>query len=138
VATRNHVTTLRAAQMLEAGPGGLNAHVDKAIRTLRRYGVLGYHTHRSDLSQAGWPDWAIVGPGGFMVRELKRQTERPTAAQRAWLDALAAQGVNVGVWLPSDWFDGRIAEELATLVLGLTPARRQMLVATLRSIAVGR
>ncbi len=74
-----------------------------------------YHTFDSRKSAPGWPDSVIAGPHGVLVRELKRQREKPTAAQQQWLDDLAATGVNVGVWRPLDWIDGTIRRELETL-----------------------
>ncbi len=77
-----------------------------------------YHTFDSRKSSPGWPDSVIAGPHGVLVRELKRQREDPTPAQRQWLDDLAATGVNAGVWRPLDWIDGTISRELARLAYG--------------------
>jgi hypothetical protein len=80
--------------------------------------------HNSDSRRAhrGWPDWAIGGPRGVIFRELKRESEKPTKAQQAWLDALTASGADAGVWRPSDLLSGRIARELAALA-GIGGAR---------------
>lgn len=59
-------------------------------------GYLVYFTMRSTRSPAGFPDLVIVTPPNWpgtptlIVAELKRPGNRPTLAQRAWLDALAA------------------------------------------------
>ena len=57
-----------------------------------------------------------------MYRELKRQKENPTKAQREWIAALEAAGADVDVWRPADWYSQRIARELAALA-GLRAAR---------------
>lgn len=85
---------------------------------LRDFGLtLAYHPWRQHAKRAreGWPDWSLAGPGGFMVRELKRQREKPTPAQEAWLDAMEAAGVDVGVWKPCCVLSGRMARQLAAL-----------------------
>lgn len=91
----------------------LTANIAAACKTLR---LLRYHTWRSIHSPAGFPDEVIVGPGGVLFRECKREGEQkryqPTEAQQAWLDGLGAHGLDVGVWKPSDWLSGRIAKEL--------------------------
>lgn len=84
----------------------------------RRLGLRHYHTHNSRRSEPGWPDSVIVGPHGVLFRELKRQTQHPTAVQRQWLAALTAAGQDVAVWRPSDWHDGTIARQLAAIRYG--------------------
>lgn len=59
---------------------------------------------------SGFPDLVMVGHGRLIFAELKKQdAPGPTAAQQAWLDALAAVvgdavtgPVEVFVWRPSD------------------------------------
>lgn len=60
-----------------------------------------YHTYRSDRSAAGWPDEALVRERLILV-ELKREKTRPSDAQTDWLTVLAAAGVEVYLWRPSD------------------------------------
>jgi acetolactate synthase regulatory subunit len=78
-------------------------------------GFLVYHTHDSRRSAAGYPDLHLVHQvrGVSMMRELKsaKGTLRPD--QVRWIAALAAAGVDVGVWRPMDWFDGTVDRELA-------------------------
>ena len=95
----------------------LDRQVRGILRDLEVHGhrVLRFHPWSSRKSAAGWPDWAMVGPGGFMVRELKRESEKPRADQQEWLDWLAAAGVDAGVWRPSDLYSGRVARELAAI-----------------------
>lgn len=75
-------------------------------------GLLHYHTRDARGSQAGYPDWAICGPGGYLLRELKRDTQTPTAQQRTWIQALRRAGVDVAVWRPADLAAGVIHREL--------------------------
>jgi hypothetical protein len=84
----------------------------KVTELATRLGYLIYHTHRSDRSQAGFPDLAIVGRGRYLMRELKRQGENPTKDQRLWISQLERAGVNVGVWRPADLLSGRVLAEL--------------------------
>jgi hypothetical protein len=92
------------------------ADVERAVaRNVKQLGLLGYHTRDSRRSPHGWPDWVLCGPGGVIFRELKRQEGKPTRAQQAWLDGLAAAGLDAGVWRPADLLSGRIAREMAAL-----------------------
>lgn len=88
---------------------------ERVRRLARHYGVRYYHTHTAKFSPAGFPDVVMVAPPRVMFRELKRQHEKPTAAQREWLDDLAASGCDVGVWRPLDLIECRIDAELADL-----------------------
>lgn len=104
--------TLAAAKMSEAE---LEAEIAKACKQL---GLRYYHTHRSQHSPSGFPDDVIVGPHGMVYRENKRQTGKVSTAQQEWLDDLAAQGCDVGVWRPLDWLDGTITATLVRLRYG--------------------
>lgn len=77
-------------------------HLADARREVRRRGerrLVG------DRMAAGWPDLVLAHPrwGVLAARELKADRGRLTAAQRRWLQVLAACGVDVGVWRPRDW-----------------------------------
>lgn len=92
------------------------ADVERAVaRNAKQLGLLAYHTRMSKGSPHGWCDWVLAGPGGVLFRELKRQSESPTPAQQAWLDALASHGLDAGVWRPSDLLSGRLGQEMAAL-----------------------
>ena len=70
---------------------------------LRRAGWLVYHTHRSDRSEAGYPDVTAVSPDGrLLFAELKWRGQRPTKAQTAWLDALIFADCEVWVVTPDN------------------------------------
>lgn len=90
---------------------------------------LGYHTHRSDRSPAGFPDLVLVHPpaGRLIFAELKRQKRSKTSpAQVEWLEGLeqvryaagdyeqvpAFEPVRVYLWRPLDLLDGTIEAAL--------------------------
>jgi len=83
------------------------------IEALCKYlGVSYYHTWTSRNSVAGWPDYCFVtADRRFLVRELKTDKGKLTAAQETWLSALAAAGVDAAVRRSADWPD-RIKAEL--------------------------
>lgn len=91
----------------------LEAALRGLLAELRLYG---YHTADSRRSQAGFPDWVIIGVGGVLWRELKTETGRLSSAQLrvSWL--LRAAGQDYAVWRPSDLQAGRISAELAGLI----------------------
>jgi hypothetical protein len=51
----------------------------------------------------GWPDLVLCKSGRLIVAELKSQTGRVRPEQQVWLDDLAACGVEVKIWRPSDY-----------------------------------
>ena len=80
------------------------------------YGIYRYHTLRSKgSSSAGWPDEALCGDRGFLLRELKGSTGRVSTAQREWLERLRKAGQDADVWRPEDWRSGRIRRELEAI-----------------------
>lgn len=62
---------------------------------------------------AGWPDLAIVGDGGFILREVKGTGGTVSPQQAEWHARLDAAGVDVGTWGAGDW--GRVQAELRRL-----------------------
>ena len=79
-----------------------------------------YHPHDSRDSEFGWPDWVLLGPlrdgrRHCLIRELKSDTGRVSAAQRAWVDGLREAGIDADVWTPDDLRSGRIERELKAL-----------------------
>jgi hypothetical protein len=51
----------------------------------------------------GWPDWALVRSGRFVVAELKSEKGRLGPGQSEWLQALGeVPGVEAYLWRPSD------------------------------------
>lgn len=74
----------------------------KDLATLYRWDV--YHTHRSQFSEAGFPDLICVRDGVMLALELKTDTGRVTDEQEHWLEKLAAvPGVTALVARPSDF-----------------------------------
>lgn len=57
----------------------------------------------------GFPDLVLARDGQVLLRELKREKEKPRPNQVTWLEALGDHG---GIWRPSDWLSGRIQHEL--------------------------
>jgi hypothetical protein len=55
-----------------------------------------------DQGDPGFPDLVLVKDGRVLVRELKSDEGRVREEQEAWLDALAAAGIDTGVWRPRD------------------------------------
>lgn len=74
---------------------------------LRRAGWRVYHTHRSDRSEAGYPDVSAVHAGQrrHLYAELKRRGGRLTRAQQTWLAELTAAGCEVWVVTPDNLGD---------------------------------
>lgn len=90
--------------------------LQEAIRELARtLGLRLYHTHDSRRSYSGFPDLVIVGRGGLLFRELKKDGEHPSPEQRTWLDALTTAGADAGVWRPADLYGDRVRIELDRL-----------------------
>jgi hypothetical protein len=106
---------LAAAMTEDTGRNSVEWHLREYLKEFRL--KLAYHPWRQHARRAreGWPDWAITGRGGFIVRENKRQGEDPEEAQEEWLDSLQAAGVDVGVWKPCCVLSGRMARELAAV-----------------------
>lgn len=74
----------------------------KDLATLFRWDV--YHTHRSQYSEAGFPDLICVRDGVMLALELKTETGRVTPEQEVWIAALdKVPGVTATVARPSDF-----------------------------------
>lgn len=73
------------------------------VDTATRGGWLHYHTYNSKHSAPGFPDLVLVRVPEVVVAELKAEDGRVSADQQRWLDALAACGLEVYVWRPSDF-----------------------------------
>jgi len=83
----------------------------------RLVGVAWYHAYSSRRSVSGWPDLALCGSRGFMLRELKTASGRLTTEQEQWGLMLRAAGVSWDVWRPGDLRSGRIQRELLAIQL---------------------
>lgn len=92
------------------------AELEEQIRdACKKLGVLRFHVRFSLGTTAGLPDDILIGPGGILWRECKKETGKPTPAQQKTGEALLAAGQDWAVWRPSDWLSGRIARELAAV-----------------------
>lgn len=78
-------------------------------------GVASYHPYFSRRSAAGWPDLALCGDNGFLLRELKTERGRLTRDQEDWGFKLQKAGVDWDVWRPDDLMSGRIQRELLAI-----------------------
>jgi len=95
-----------------AEPRMTEAQLQAAVLDMcKLYGLRAYHPWISVRSEKGWPDLAICGRR-LIFRELKNDTNKPTAAQEEWGDWLLAAGQDWRVWRPADLRSGRIQNEL--------------------------
>lgn len=85
------------------------------IAMCKLFGVAWYHPYFSRRSAAGWPDLALCGDRGFLLRELKTEKGRLTRDQQTWGARLRNAGVSWDVWRPVDLHSGRIQRELETI-----------------------
>lgn len=85
------------------------------IAMCKLFGVGWYHPYFSRRSAAGWPDLALCGDRGFLLRELKTDKGRVTRDQQAWGERLRKAGQDWDVWRPVDLHGGRIQAELEAI-----------------------
>jgi hypothetical protein len=88
---------------------------EAVIGICKLFGVAWYHAYSSRRSVPGWPDLALCGTRGFMLRELKAPTGRLTTEQQFWGMALRTAGVSWDVWRPDDLSNGRIQREIEAI-----------------------
>lgn len=85
------------------------------IGMCKLFGIDWYHPFFSRRSAAGWPDLALCGNSGFLLRELKTAKGRLTKDQQRWGSRLCHVGVSWDVWRPDDLHSGRIQRELEAI-----------------------
>lgn len=85
---------------------------ETVIAMCKLLGVAWFHPFFSRRSAAGWPDLALCGGKGFLLRELKTEKGRLTKDQEAWGARLSGAGISWDVWRPADLHNGRIQREL--------------------------
>jgi hypothetical protein len=91
----------------------------RAVTDLARWlGLRYFHDNDSRRNRAGWPDLAIAGRGGLILRELKSATGRLRPEQMDWISILELGGADVAVWRPVDLSSGVIEKELKQLTKG--------------------
>jgi hypothetical protein len=111
----SHATIARDLRHHELSQPGLmtEAHFQASVISLcKLLGVSWFHPYYSERSIPGWPDLALCGPRGFMLRELKTEVGRLIPAQEKWGELLRTAGQDWDVWRPSDLHSGRIKSEL--------------------------
>lgn len=106
---------LAAAMPEDKGRESVQSHLLKLVKTYRL--PYAYHTHRSDMSEAGFTDWVLVGDAGMgaTFAELKRESGVFSAAQIDCMLALEAAGERVTYFSPVDVFTGRMEAEIAKI-----------------------
>lgn len=98
-----------------AGAGGDELEAAFAVKVenlLTLYGWRYYHTHRSDRSPPGFPDYVAVRGPELIFAELKTERGHVRPAQAEWLEALEAfaRGVwNLGEVVAEEIADGTYA-----------------------------
>lgn len=75
---------------------------DEVVKLAKLGGWAYQHQFDSRRSVAGWPDLVLVRPPELVIVELKTLKGRVRPEQQQWLDRLAACGVEVHVWRPTD------------------------------------
>lgn len=88
---------------------------DLVVALCKHLDIACYHPYFSRKSAAGWPDLALCGSRGFMLRELKTDKGRLTRQQQEWGVKLRNVDVSWDVWRPDDLASGRIQRELLAI-----------------------
>lgn len=96
----------------DQGPDSLEANLR---RLMKDYHLYGFHARSAIGSEAGWPDWVIIGPNGILFRELKSHRGELTVEQRSVGSKLGKVGLDWAVWRPQHYFDGTIERRLAAI-----------------------
>lgn len=96
----------------DQGPDSLEANLR---RLMKYYHLYGFHARSAIGSEAGWPDWVIIGPTGILFRELKSQRGELTVEQRRVGSKLAKVGQDWAVWRPQHLLDGTIERRLSAI-----------------------
>lgn len=66
---------------------------------------LRYHTHDSQRSEPGFPDWVFIREPEILFWELKGPKTRIKPEQKRWIAALQACGLEAGIYRPGDFDD---------------------------------
>lgn len=97
------------------GEGELRARVVELVAYRGLYLKAHPDSRRDQVSNPGFPDLVIVGPGGVLWRELKDATDTASRAQLAWGDLLRAAGQDWAIWRPADLRAGHVEHQLIAL-----------------------
>ena len=96
------------------------------IQTAKWLGLLVHHCRPSPTRDGkryvthiqgskGFLDLVIAGPGGVAFIELKSDKGRLSPDQKYWANVLAEAGMEVHLWRPAHWTNGRIMPVLERL-----------------------
>lgn len=77
--------------------------LQRVVDVATDHGWLVYHTWNSANSSPGFCDLVLVRDRCLIFAELKIRPNKPTAAQRRWLEALDLAGAETYVWYPDQW-----------------------------------
>ena len=89
---------------VDAGGESEQRLLERVRALARHHGWLCYHTHRSDKSEAGFPDLCMTDGSRIIFVELKSATGKLTIEQANWLALLEHTGkVDTRIWRPADW-----------------------------------
>lgn len=88
---------------------------DTVVALCKLLGIAWYHPYFSRRSAAGWPDLALCGGNGFLLRELKTEKGLLTRDQQVWGSRLRNARIDWDVWRPDDLQTGRIQRELEAI-----------------------
>lgn len=88
---------------------------DAVTGMCKLFGIAWYHPYFSRRSVPGWPDMALCGSRGFLLRELKTEKGSVTPDQQRWGHLLRQAGQSWDIWRPADLLDGRIQRELEAI-----------------------
>ncbi len=117
-----HTLHIRTARRGQDDPPNECPRCHFSLRGLRSSGTEGTHAGRRKRWETpvegdgeGWPDLAIVGPGGVKFRELKSTKGTLSPAQNKWIGWLTEARADIGVWRPADLDNNIIQNELQAL-----------------------
>ena len=78
----------------------------QVVELAKTLGYKVYHPYRSDKSEPGWPDLALVKGDTLFLWELKTERGKLSPAQTEWMAALQeVREVRCALVKPSDWND---------------------------------
>ena len=74
----------------------------RSVRQQRQDGSV-YYSTPVQADGEGWPDLVLLRPPRVIAAELKVGRNKPTEAQREWLELMADCVMETYVWRPEDW-----------------------------------
>jgi len=114
----SHATVARDLRNHELSLPGLmtESHFQASVISMcKLLGIALFHPYYSERSTPGWPDLALCGTRGLLLRELKTEVGTLTPEQKKWGELLKLAGQDWDVWRPDDLKSGRIQRELSNI-----------------------